>query len=74
MTDERRPDDGMIVTNEDAFRAELKRAYECGVTEARAAFSRDLRILADDFVTQLHELRCEIRKDRGTRPCRFAQI
>jgi hypothetical protein len=46
--------------DEAEFRAEIRRAYECGVQEARASFAADLRALADDMVHQVFELREEV--------------
>ena len=51
-----------MIVEEDEFRAELKRAYQEGVTESRAAFASELRLLADDFTTQVFQLRQEVRR------------
>lgn len=63
--------------DEAEFRREIRRAYEAGVMEARAALFADLRALIDDTVSQIYGLRCELRRalnlppaagpdDRGT--------
>lgn len=57
-----------MIVDEAEFHAELKRAYMEGVTELRAQFACDLRMLADDFTSQLFELRCEVRKALGLPP------
>lgn len=56
------------MTEEEEIRREIRRAYQCGVQEARASFASDLRMLADDFTSQVFELRQEVRQVLGLPP------
>ena len=58
-----------MIVEEEEFRAELKRAYECGVVESRAAFSSQLTLLAENFTERLNDIEervfqyhCDVRR------------
>ena len=57
-----------MIVEEDEFKRELRRAYQEGVTESRAAFASELRLLADDFTEQIFQLRQELRRAIGLPP------
>ena len=58
-----------MIVDETEFRAEIRRAYECGVTESRAAFSSQLTVLAENFTERLNDVEervfqyhCDVRR------------
>ncbi|MFY9830970.1 MAG: hypothetical protein WAK69_20710 [Rhodoplanes sp.] len=57
-----------MIVEEEEFRHEIRRAFECGVEQAKASFAADLRQLADDMVEQIFQLRQEVRKALGLPP------
>lgn len=57
-----------MMVDENEARRRARKAYECGVNEARAAFASELRFVIDDFTGQVFGLRQEVRRAIGLPP------